>query len=127
MRKFILSLVILAGLLAVINSFGQSTVVSTNPVEQTGYFKSPNRDRVMAFYSNQKLGEEDVRTVIEKQTQTKGALFRAVFISGTIEPLRDGLTLAPDLQKAMQVTAEHDNFDWMVMINPAGDMTIKKF
>ena len=106
--------------------------VNTKPrpaIEQTGYFKSDERDRIMAFHSDQPLSEVEARALFEQQTKTQGRAFRAVAYSGKDNPgPADALTLAGSFQRALEVTVTppHDDWDWMYIVNPAGNVTLKR-
>ena len=97
--------------------------------EQTGYFKDDARNRVVAFYSPDKLSRADVDALVARQTLTAGTLGRMVFYSGeeSSSPA-DVLTLAPSLQRALEltVTPPFDQWDWMMSRNPAGETAVKE-
>lgn len=94
---------------------------------QTGYFKSDARDRVLAYQSIEPLTETAVREIVDRQTLTAGRVARFVFYSGQVSGPKDALTLAPSLQDALEltVTPPFDAWDWLVMINPAGEVTLR--
>ncbi len=92
-------------------------------VNQTAYFKSDERDRVIAYHSQEKLTEAEARDISDGQTFTAGRLGRIAFYSGGDNPSpADAVTLARDLQAALIAIANppHDDWDWLFMSHPSG-------
>lgn len=125
--KFIFILAIIAAVVVFTQGpFGSEPSIA---VDQTGYFKDDRRNRILAYYTSEPLSRDEVDTVVEGQIMTDGAIARLVFYSGTDNPApADILTLAPTIQRALEltVTPPFDDWDWMVLRNPAGEMTFKE-
>ncbi|HCO91079.1 MAG TPA: hypothetical protein DIT40_08915 [Alphaproteobacteria bacterium] len=108
---------------------GKPESVAVQPAEQVGYFKSPDRDRVMAYYRTDPLTRSEAESLFEEVPETAGRVTRVVIYSGADNPApASGLTLAENLLAAMQMVSmpPHDDWDWLLMINPAGERTIKE-
>lgn len=102
--------------------------VPVEKVAHEGYFKSERGDRVRAVSSASVLSQEAARAVFDRGTHTDGALSRYVFYSGASVVPGDALTLAPNLQEALAMTVEgrFSDWDWMILRNPAGQVTVRQ-
>lgn len=91
-------------------------------IDQVGYYKAANRDRVMSFHSDEKLTLAEICALWQRLPYTRGTLFRGVAYSGENPAPADALTFALDLRRALVVTITppFDKSDWMFMVNPAG-------
>lgn len=98
-------------------------------VEQTGYFKDERNHRVQAYHSPARLTEAQATEVFEDAPRTAGRILQVVIYSGPDNPApADAVTLAPGLRHALEVisTPPHDDWDWRFIVNPAGEISVKR-
>lgn len=114
-----LAAVAVVAVLAAANSSGTSA-------ETQGYFKSENRDRVIAFYAKEPLTDAEARDVFAGVTVTQGRPVLAVIYQGPSRAPGDRLTRSPDFAAAAALIAAppFDAWSWRMRVNPAGLQTI---
>jgi len=95
------------------------------PVEQVGYFKGEDRDRVLAYRAARDLTEAEARDLMARLPWTAGRI--PVAAISTADPVpQDILTLHSTQAEAIALTANppFDHWQWRMWINPAGDRTL---
>jgi len=97
---------------------------SASPVERVGYFKSPDRDRVVAFQAAAPLDAAAARAALEAAPFTAGRVFAGViYPPGTPAP-GGVLTAAPSLPAALAMVGEDfPGWSYRLRRNPAGVVT----
>lgn len=94
-------------------------------VTMDGYYKSANRDRVVAYVATMSLTADETRAALERAPTTAGrTTIVVVYATGTPAP-GGRLTNARDLADAARIvgTAPFDKWTARLRINAAGERT----
>lgn len=92
-------------------------------MERVGYFKSDDRNRVMAYVAADGMSEVDAHTFLSSVMHTDGKLTFAVVYTDDRHPGHT-LTGAPDYLTAVDILEQpqFDGWSWGVVITPRGEV-----
>jgi len=105
--------------------FALSWAGETPGADRVGYFKSPDRDRVMAYQATGPMIAAQAREILEAAPSTSGRGTLAVMYRADDSAPGGQLTTASSLAAALRMVAEppFDDWAWRMRINPAGRRT----
>ncbi|WP_273281044.1 hypothetical protein [Pseudooceanicola atlanticus] len=98
------------------------------PFQEVGYFKSDEGDRVFAYQTAEPVDRGGAERILDGAMNTPGRATRAAIYSGVDNPgPGEELTLAENLEEALIIisTPPHDDWDWLLVVNPAGERSIR--
>lgn len=111
------------------SAIGTASWCEATQLDQTGYFKSAENDRIIAYHSTEKLTYEHAQDIANEQFFTQGRVGRIAFYSGQENAApRDELTLSSGLQPALIVLSNppYDTWDWLFMQHPSGETELRE-
>jgi hypothetical protein len=90
--------------------------------DQVGYFKSTDRNRVMAYTATEDMSEAEARAFLADVMHTPGQLtFAVIYPPHALHPGPRLATASSYLTAAAMLdTAPHAGWSWGVVINPTG-------